>query len=244
MAFGILQSPYKWLKIVLILGLTFLGLKMILQISKIKKINLELEHKSQIEREQILINEAWIKLIASKYSKEARQILENKFNESKSDRTWVIPLAQSEFLPANILTELSQNSDMAIVLAVSKNPSTPPHVLTQIYKNHPYPDYFFSALAENESTPLEVLDSLYHEQAKNSGIEMGLARNKNLPAFLAEKLLTSNNPLVIGELARHPQVPCELVLKALQVLTKFPNDTTYLSSAVGWAESGKLRCSK
>ena len=243
LAFWALQTNLKWLKFLILVGLILLTLNAVSQIFQTKKRNFESDKKNIAERERILSNEAWIKLIETQHPQEATQVIVKKYNQSKNDRTWLIPLAQSLLLPQNILEELSQSQDVSVVLAVSKNPRTPAKILIQIYKDHPYPDYFFSALAQNESTPPEILFSLFEERSRNSGVEISLASNTRLPMSLIEQLINSKDPLVLGELARNPQISCEFVSKVLHKLENFPENATYLSSAKGWAESGRIRCS-
>lgn len=196
----------------------------------------------QIERVKIIENESWIKKIENTQPKEANKILTIKLNDNINDRTWLIPLAQSQFLNQDQLHELSLNKDMSVVLSISKNPKTSPQTITNIYTNHSYPDYFFMALAENESTPKEILLSLFEEISTNSGIEKGLARNKKLPLELANTLVNSDDSLTLGELARNPNTPCSIVTQVLDKIDKLPSNTVYIDTAKGWAKEGAERC--
>lgn len=100
----------------------------------------------------------------------ARLVQEHAGNESaaldaeierhRTDRTFLIPALETSFVSEETLDMLASDSDLTVVLWVSRNPRTRSDTLGRIYRTSSYPRYFFSSLAEHRNTPRDVLDAI------------------------------------------------------------------------------------
>jgi hypothetical protein len=146
--------------------------------------------------------------------------------------------------PPELLTKLSFHDDLGVVLTVVKNIKTPPEVLERIYTKHPYASYFYSELAANSHTSQKVLLDLFSKKNLNFSIEKNLAKNVNISKILFEKLLESNDPLTLGELARNTKTECVYVNQIFKKLNNMNNEIKFKKTGIGWAIDAYKNCQK
>ena len=138
--------------------------------------------------------------------------------KGNTDRTFLIPIAASEFATSELLERLSKSKDLGVVLSVARNKNSTATTLEWIHKNSSYPPYFYSALAGNENTPSELLFELYEKRGDNSGIAQGLARNKNLPKQILEKLSGIKDRFMLREFLKRSDLTCGQLAKIKQTI--------------------------
>lgn len=206
-----------------------------------KKKNEDFDIETNRQSVEINKNSQWVKDLEVQQTDKASQLLGERANQT-SDRTILIPIAESKMASIELLKQLSKNSDLGVVLTVVRNPNTPSETLEDIYFNSSYPGYFFSDLSSNSNTPERVLLQLFDKRNENSGIEKGLASNVNVPDQLIPKMLKSENALVLGELAKNRKMNCKVIVEAHSKLDTLKPETQYLSTGKAWAQPAFDRC--
>jgi len=86
--------------------------------------------------------------------------LDAEIEQHRTDRTFLIPALETAFVSEEALDMLASDSDLTVVLWVSRNPRTRSDTLGRIYRTSSYPRYFSESLAVHRNTPREVLDAL------------------------------------------------------------------------------------
>lgn len=124
------------------------------------------------------------------------------------DRTWLIPLAANPHASVKTLDELSRSADFGVALNALRNPKLPADSIVRLYREHSYPDYFFSTMAGNANSPVWLLRALYEMRAQNLGIAPALAANTASPDDLLADLLATADQRTLGKLAGNPRIDC------------------------------------
>ena len=215
----------------------------VFQIYKVNELNASRDAENARQAVEIQKNREWVKSIEREQPTKAAELLAEKANGS-TDRTILIPIAESSVATEDLLTKLSEQQDLGVLLTVVRNKNTPPEILKKIFMHSSYPPYFFQALSSNPKTPKEILLELYEKRNVNTGIEQSLASNSAIPTEIIVKLSESSNALVLGELVRNPAIDCDTASKAFQRLKGLSIETQYLSTGLGWANEGIHRCTK
>lgn len=228
----------RWILILLIL-VCFGYLLSLIYAERLKNSKWELENQDRYL--QIQNNRKWLNQLIIENPDDARKWVEKQVHLTDDDR-WLIPIAESSVATAELLTELSKKPN-APMLSIIRNSKVPTSILEYAYRKTNYPDSYFADLAKQKNTPEDILIELYviHRQ-KNSGIETSLASNPKIPIQLIPNLLKSDNPLVLGEIARNSAIDCISVMVAHKRLLEIDPKIQFHSTGLGWAKSGFERC--
>ena len=114
-----------------------------------------------------------------------------------------ISVAGNPNTPADVLTELSKDSDYIVRCLVAKNPNTPTGVLTELAKDSDCDVRRYAA--GNPNTPVDVLTEL----AKDSycDVRRYAAGNPNTPVDVLTELAKDSQWVVRISVARNPNMP-------------------------------------
>lgn len=175
------------------------------------------------ERQKVAImeNTKHMEVILKKNPGREDAVLVNMANKT-NDRTMLLPIAQSEFAPPELLDKLSRSTDFGVTVSAVSNPNALPESLERVYRTHKYPGYFFSSLAENKNTPTPILLELYGKRKQNSGIERGLARNPSVPAEILDILTRVSNQWLLYDLLKRPDLTCDHIDEISDTLASIP----------------------
>ncbi len=199
-AFGLLQTRYRLRSAANVstvgyqagLWLVALGLISVLSYQGLgwyetRQLNETRDAETQRQREAIrAFSDELNRLLAERPGEEAALIAE--LAAETTDRTRLIPLANSRFASAAVLDELSRSPDFGVALSALRNPNVTPESIVWVYRHHRYPDYFFSNFAAHPATPAWILTELYSKRAQNTGIPRGLIQNPNTPPEIRDRL--------------------------------------------------------
>ena len=139
------------------------------------------------------------------------EILEN-FADT-TDRTQLIPIAESKYASIELLDKLSESNDLGVVLTVVRNQNTSAETLERVFTSHLYPDYFFNDLASNPNTPIVILEDIYKQKHKNSGIAQNLVKNPVTPKTILEKLSSETEVRVFHAFVKRLDSKCDFLDK-------------------------------
>jgi hypothetical protein len=209
---------------------------------------LQVRQKNQVQdieslrqREEISKNKNWVLEIEKSLPEKGAQLLAEKAAQT-TDRTWLIPIAESPLASPELLDKLSRSNDMGVILSVVRNPKTNSDSLARIFKTQKEADYFFADLAANPQTPDAILHEIFGKAGTNSGILIGLGKNPHLPPDLVSSILDSKDILALAELARNPSASCIATNAARHRIEAMPKETLYYSTALGWSEAAYSNC--
>lgn len=110
-------------------------------------------------------------------------------------------LAASEDTPADVLAELSDDSDEYILKLIASNPNTPIEVLLRLWID------FTEEIIANP-----VFSLLMLENPESNLIQLCLARSSTTSIEILEKLAVSNDSSVRAEVANNHNTPPECLL--------------------------------
>jgi hypothetical protein len=240
---AVVESKNKILKFFIFITILAIYFNIASNYVKIKNKNLNSDLKFKSDTIEIEKNNLWIKEVEKLSDTDASLKLYERYQLSQ-ERTISIPIASSLKTPPELLTKLSFHDDLGVVLTVVKNIKTPPEVLERIYTKHPYASYFYSELAANSHTSQKVLLDLFSKKNLNFSIEKNLAKNVNISKILFEKLLESNDPLTLGELARNTKTECVYVNQIFKKLNNMNNEIKFKKTGIGWAIDAYKNCQK
>jgi hypothetical protein len=140
--------------------------------------------------------------------------LDAEIEQHRSDRTFLIPALETSFVPEETLDRLGSDSDLSVVLAVTRNPRTRSDTLERIYRTSSYPPYLFQALAEHKNTPVNILRTIATHPEPLSSLDGDLARNPSVPRDILDRIAGSGDVFALRQLLGNAALDCELLRKA------------------------------
>ena len=145
-------------------------------------------------------------------------------------------LAEDYDTPAEILEQLSKDSDFSIRALVASNPNTPTEVLTLLDRDFateittnpvfsllmledPSSKFVRRCLASSAMTPIELLEKL----ALDEYVRARVAANLNAPLSLLKQLATASkqNIYVLEALARNPRTSADILDKLILIANRY-----------------------
>jgi hypothetical protein len=154
---------------------------------EVRVLNATRDAEVERQREAIHANKAWLGRLVAANPERAPQLIA-EMAATTEDRTLLIPLASRPETPPEVLDRLVRHPDLGVALTALRDPDIPVDSIVWLYRNHSYPDYFFSTLAGHPRTPPWILAELYDKRGRNAGIPRGLAHNPNTPADIRTRL--------------------------------------------------------
>jgi hypothetical protein len=132
----------------------------------------------------------------------------------RDDRSFVLAALGSEYgVDSLLLDTLARSPDPGLALAAVKNRGAVSFTLARVYRTATYPGYFLQAIAAHRNTPPEILREIHYLQPKPiGGLGYQLALNLATPSdVVADLVRSSNDPRVLGLLARQQRLDCSLI---------------------------------
>ena len=174
------------------------------------QLNQQRDLEAQRQREAIESNRRQLaQRLAAAPGREGEII--DRMSLQTKERTWLIPLASNPHASPETLDRLSDSGDFGVALSALRNAHVPTHAIVRVYRNHSYPNYFFSTLAGNANSPDWLLRELYQKRQQNTGIAPALAKNPATPGDLLEILLNDADLYLLRHLVRNPGLDCRLL---------------------------------
>jgi len=157
--------------------------------------------------------------------------LDAEIERHRTERTFLIPALESSFVSEETLDRLGSDSDLTVVLWVSRNPRTRSDTLGRIYRTSNDPPYFYQALAEHRNTPVDILRTIAAHPAPLSSLDGALARNPSAPRDILDRIAESGDMLALRHLLQNPALDCALLRKAAARLSPADRNDVQSSDA-------------
>lgn len=202
------QHPWP-LTIILLAGLILAGVYGYQGYGWHQTANLNSARDQEAERQRQAMKENRRELaqrLAAAPGREAEII--DRLSQQTGDRTWLIPLAANPHASAQTLDRLSRSADLGVALSALRHVNLSTAAIVRVYREHSYPDYFFSTMAGNANSPAWLLHELFQKRAQNLGIELALAENPSTPVDVIDALLAGADQRILSRLARNPGLDC------------------------------------
>jgi hypothetical protein len=186
--------------------------------------------RRQAERlRRIEENRARVARILQEHTGNESAALDAEIDGHRGDPTFLIPALETSFVSEEMLDQLASDSDLTVVLSVSRNPRTRSDTLERIYRTSTYPPYFFQSLAEHKHTPVGLLRTLAAHPEPLPSLDAALARNPSVPRDILDRIAHSGDVPALRNLLGNPALDCDLLRKAEARLA--PADRTDVQSS-------------
>jgi hypothetical protein len=139
--------------------------------------------------------------------------LDAAIEQHGADRTFLLPALETSFVSEEALDRLGSDSDLSVVLWVTRNPRTRSDTLERIYRTSSYPSYFVQALAEHRNTPVEILRTMATHPQPLPSLDGALARNPSVPRDILDRIAGSGDVFALRHLLANAALDCELLRK-------------------------------
>jgi hypothetical protein len=140
--------------------------------------------------------------------------LDAEIERHRTERTFLIPALETSFVSEETLDQLASDSDLTVVLSVSRNPRTRSDTLEKIYRTSNYPPLFFTALAEHRNTPVDILRTMATHPDPWPSLDRALARNPSVPRDVLDRIADSGDVFTLRHLLGNVALDCGLLRKA------------------------------
>lgn len=174
---------------------------------QIRDKNKQRDIESSRQRDAIKNNKLELALLLAEHSGNKEKFIADKVKNT-DDRTWLIPLAGSQYTNTKTLNTLAHSKDFGVVTTALRHNNIAPETIIWVFKNHTYPSYFFTTMSRNKNTPDWLLEYLYEQKHTNYGIAPALAINPSSPLTLINKLVINPDRRTLESLIKNPLVTC------------------------------------
>ena len=174
---------------------------------QIRDKNKQTDIESSRQRDAIKNNKLELASLLAEHPGNEEKIIADKVKNT-DDRTWLIPLAGSQYTNTETLNTLAHSKDFGVVTTALRHNNIAPETIVWVFKNHTYPSYFFTTMSRNKNTPVWLLEYLYEQKHTNYGIAAALAINPSSPTTLINKLVIKPDRRTLESLIKNPFVTC------------------------------------
>jgi hypothetical protein len=174
---------------------------------QIRDKNKQRDIESSRQRDAIKNNKLELASLLVEHPGNEEKIIADKVKNT-DDRTWLIPLAGSQYANTETLNTLAHSKDFGVVTTALRHNNIAPEIIVWVFKNHTYPSYFFTTMSRNKNTPDWLLEYLYEQKHTNYGIAPALAINPSSPTTLINKLVIKPDRRTLESLIKNPLVTC------------------------------------